>query len=112
MSRYDARSPEALVWRKLYATKRWKQTRADQLRRHPLCQACERAGRTTAATVCNHADPKSKATTEGFFRGAFTSLCAECHDAGEQKAEAAGYSAAAGLDGWPTDRLHPSNRRR
>lgn len=112
MSRPDYRSQEAQVWRKLYKTARWQRTRADQLRAKPLCEACMRQGRITPATVCNHADPESKKTEATFYAGPFTSLCPPCHDAGEQKAEGAGYSAEAGADGWPTDPRHPANRSR
>lgn len=107
--RRDARSAQAQGYRHLYKTARWQRTRAAQLQAQPLCQACRNIGRITEATVCNHADPAAKATEQGFFAGPFTSLCASCHDAGEQKAERAGYSAEAGSDGWPTDPAHPCN---
>ena len=103
----DRRSPEAEAWRRLYKTAKWQAIRRDQLQRFPLCRACWRQGRTTPATVCNHLDKSSKATD--FFRGPFSSLCAPCHDGGEQKAEGAGFSAEAGEDGWPTDPRHPAN---
>lgn len=107
----SGRSAEAQRYRRLYNTARWRRTRATQLAAHPLCAACTRAGRITAATVCNHADPASKADEATFFAGPFTSLCAPCHDAGEQKAESAGYHAAPDNQGWPTDPRHPANRR-
>lgn len=110
--RRDQRSPEADAYRPLYCTKRWQATRAEQLQREPLCRACKALGRITPATVCNHLNKVAKATVEGFFRGPFSSLCSDCHDAGEQKAESAGYTAEAGADGWPTDERHPANRRR
>ena len=108
----DYRSPAAAEYRALYKTAQWRRTREDQLRREPLCQACKAQGGFTPATVCNHIDKASKATPEGFFAGPFSSLCAPCHDGGEQKAESAGYSAAAGADGWPTDPRHLANRSR
>lgn len=107
----DRRSPEASAYRSLYATARWRQTRADQLAREPLCRPCAAAGRIMAATVCNHLIPEQKLDPATFFDGPFSSSCAPCHDAGEQKVESAGYSAAAGGDGWPTDPRHPANRR-
>ena len=112
MARLDRRSPEAAAYRALYNTARWRRTRSAQLAAEPLCRACTKAGRITAATVCNHVRPDLKATEAGFFAGPFSSLCADCHDRGEQKAESAGYSATAGDDGWPTDRRHPVNRER
>lgn len=112
MARRDQRSDGALAYRHLYRTARWKRTRADQLERHPLCAACSTPARPVAATVCNHVDKDAKATEEGFFAGPFSSLCAPCHDAGEQKAESAGFTGEADDDGWPTDPRHPANRRR
>jgi len=107
---HDYRSPEATAYRLLYKTARWRAIRTEQLRREPLCRACASQGRTTAANVCNHIDKASKVTA--FFAGPFSSLCAPCHDAGEQKAERAGFSAEAGADGWPTSPDHPCNRPR
>jgi len=106
----DPRSDDALRYRKLYKTARWQAIRRDQLQRHPLCEACAKRNRITPATVCNHLDKDSKATD--FFRGPFSSSCAPCHDAGEQKAESAGFSGEADADGWPISPLHPSNRPR
>ena len=109
---HDRRSAEAASYRRLYNTAQWRCTRADQLAREPLCRACAQAGRITAATVCNHLIPEQKLSPATFFDGPFSSSCAPCHDSGEQKAESAGYSAAAGADGWPTDPRHPANIRR
>lgn len=108
----ENRSPEAAAWRRLYNTRRWRDIRSAQLSAEPLCQACAQLGRITPATVCNHLDKDSKSTVDGFFAGPFSSLCAPCHDAGEQKAESAGFTAEAGLDGWPLDPSHPANVRR
>lgn len=108
--RRDSRSAEAGVYRALYRTARWQAVRREQLQREPLCQACKLLGRIAPATVCNHVDKAAKATPDGFFRGPFSSLCAPCHDAGEQKRESAGFTAEAGADGWPIDPRHPANR--
>lgn len=108
----DQRSDQATEYRRLYRTARWKRTRADQLQAEPLCRACMARGRVTEANVCNHMDKDAKATEEGFFAGPFSSLCAPCHDAGEQKGESAGYTAEADASGWPTDPRHPANRPR
>ena len=110
--RPDYRSAEAEAYRALYRTARWKRTRAAQLQAEPLCRACQARGRVAPATVCNHLDKDDKATEEGFFAGPFSSLCAPCHDGGEQKAESAGYTAEADASGWPTDPRHPANRPR
>lgn len=112
MSRNNNRSPEAQAWRRLYNTPRWHQIRTTQLQAEPLCRACAALGKVTPATVCNHLDKDSKATIDGFYAGPFSSLCAPCHDAGEQKGESAGFTAEAGLDGWPLDPRHPANAKR
>lgn len=112
MSRPDYRSQEAQEYRAWYRDPRWRGkggVREQQLAKQPLCEACLRMGRTVPATVCNHADPESKASEATFFDGPFSSLCQPCHDAGEQKAERAGYSAEAGPDGWPLSPDHPAN---
>jgi hypothetical protein len=40
-----------------YGTARWQAARLAQLRRCPCCVLCAQAGRTTAATVCDHKQP-------------------------------------------------------
>lgn len=112
MSRPDYRSVQASEYRHLYRTARWRRTRKDQLEREPLCRSCAARGLVVAATVCNHVDKDAKATEEGFFAGPFSSLCAPCHDGGEQKAESAGFTGEADADGWPVDPRHPANRTR
>ena len=105
--RRNQRSEAAKAYRRLYATKRWKLTRAEQLRHEPLCRMCAEAGRVTAATVCDHTDPRSKDTEEGFFAGPFQSLCAPHHDGRKQQQERRGYATEVGSDGFPTDPAHP-----
>jgi 5-methylcytosine-specific restriction enzyme A len=110
--RDQGRSPQAMQWRRLYNSARWQGVRAEQLRKVPLCEACRDRGEIVKATVCNHSDPASKATTEGFFRGPFSSLCVDCHDLGETRVESFGYSGEADAEGWPIDPRHPANRER
>lgn len=79
----DGRRRNITPYRKLYGTARWKRTAAHQLSIEPLCVTCLAAGRITPATVCDHIDPNSKATVDGFFAGPFQSLCDQepwrCH---------------------------------
>jgi 5-methylcytosine-specific restriction protein A len=70
---------------------------------------CLKQGRITAATVCDHIDPKSKETEQGFYAGPFQSLCASHHDSSKQAEERRGYSGEADEDGWPIDPRHPAN---
>ena len=104
----DQRSEQADTYRRLYRTKRWKETRADQLRRHPLCAMC--LPRITAATVCDHIDKTSKATEDGFFAGPFQSLCSTHHDSSKQRQERRGHIIGCDDDGVPLDPNHHWNR--
>lgn len=111
--RRDDRSPEAEAYRALYRDRRWRGpqgARTFQLRDHPLCAMCAKHGRVTAATVCDHIDPRSKDSEATFFRGPFQSLCDappwRCHSswkqAEERRAEAGKLpTQACGTDGWP-----------
>lgn len=103
------RSAEAEQYRRLYHMARWRRTRELQLTTEPLCRMCKAAGRITAATVCDHIDPKTKATN--FFAGPFQSLCDaapwRCHSSTKQSEEALGYSTELGADGQPIDPRHP-----
>ena len=110
MPRLDRRSPEAQQYRRLYKTARWRQVRAAQLARQPLCETCLSRGRITPATVCNHADPETKRSPETFYVGPFTSECAPCHDSVIQRQEKRGYVIGCDETGQPLDPDHPWNR--
>lgn len=111
--RRDDRSAEAEGYRVLYRDKRWRGphgVRAQQLAKQPLCEMCLKQGRVTAATVCDHVDPNSKKTEEGFFAGPFQSLCDDpryrCHSSQKQAEERRAASGRqpiqpCGADGWP-----------
>ena len=87
---YDAERQAATPTRKLYSTARWAKQRTAQLRDEPLCRTCAEAGRTTAATVCDHVEPH-RGDVEAFWRGPFQSLCDaapwRCHSRTKQAAE-------------------------
>jgi 5-methylcytosine-specific restriction protein A len=113
MARPDQRSPEALAYRRLYSTARWRRIRAAQINvKQPLCEACLKAGRHTRATVCDHIDPTTKVTA--FFDGPFQSLCdAEpwrCHSRRKQIIETRGYEPGCDAAGRPIDPTHPWSR--
>lgn len=113
MGRPDDRSPEAQAYRALYRDKRWRGpqgARAQQLAKQPLCEMCLKQGRITAATVCDHIDPRSKDSEATFFKGPFQSLCDakpwRCHSSVKQAEERRADSGklptqAFGVDGWP-----------
>lgn len=113
-SKWDARSPEAEKYRKLYWTGRWKRVRDAQLSKQPLCENCQRHGRVTAATVCDHIDPRSKLDPTTFFTGPFQSLCDDprwrCHSSAKQSEERLGYVKGSTANGRPIAADHPWNR--
>lgn len=113
-SKWDARSPEAEKYRKLYKTARWRRVRAIQLSEQPLCENCKRHGRVTPATVCDHIDPKTKLNPATFFTGPFQSLCDDprwrCHSSVKQSQEKLGSVKGVATDGRPLDASHPWNR--
>ena len=90
-------------FRKLYGTQRWRKLAKAQLVREPLCWRCEKAGRVTPATVCNHTNGHpADETEEQFWAGPFDSQCAKCHS-GDQAREERGGVVIKGCDadGWP-----------
>lgn len=70
---------------------------------------CEREGKITAASVCDHVDPH-RGDPVKFWFGPFQSLCQPHHDSTKQKAEARGYEQGADSTGRPVDPNHPWNR--
>jgi 5-methylcytosine-specific restriction endonuclease McrA len=63
----------------LYRTKRWRAIREQQLREHPLCEICLKAGKIEPATVCDHIEPH-KGNMDKFWSGPFQSLSEHCHN--------------------------------
>jgi 5-methylcytosine-specific restriction protein A len=63
-----------------YGTARWQAARATQLARAPLCAMCAQAGRTTAATVCDHKQPV-RLGGDFWDSSNYQSLCRPCHQA-------------------------------
>jgi 5-methylcytosine-specific restriction protein A len=108
--RPDRRSPEAAAWRHLYSTKAWRELRADQLRRQPLCEECRSARKVTPATVANHRTPHKGDLTLFFDRANLQSVCKPHHDGPIQAAEASGFAHTVDAAGYPIDPRHPANR--
>jgi len=72
-----------------YAHRRWRRIRDRQLSLEPLCRACWKAGRCTAASVADHIVPH-RGNVEAFWTGALQSLCGTCHSSLKQRQERAG----------------------
>lgn len=87
----------------LYSTRLWRDRRAHQLKRHPLCAKClaQDPPRLTRATVADHVQ-RHNGDVLLFFKGALQSLCKRCHDSDKQSEERA--PPACDRDGYPTDR--------
>jgi len=80
-------------------------------RRNPLCAECLRQGRTTAATCVDHVKPHRGDVQLLLDRSNLQSLCDACHSAKKQQRERLGFNTDVGADGWPTDPMHPANRK-
>jgi 5-methylcytosine-specific restriction endonuclease McrA len=89
-------------WRTWYGHSRWRKRRADQLRRHPLCAYCLKAGQVVAATVADHII-EHKGDYHFFLFGELQSLCKPHHDSNELDS----FSKVIGIDGVPLDPSHP-----
>ena len=64
------------VTRKRYG-RAWRKIRAAYLTAHPLCERCERQGKTTPAEEVHHIKPLSKGGTNDFDN--LMALCTSCH---------------------------------
>jgi 5-methylcytosine-specific restriction protein A len=63
----------------LYATGWWQRTRAEVLRRQPLCAECAKIGRVTPATEVDHIIPHRGKRELFFDRSNLQPLCHSCH---------------------------------
>jgi 5-methylcytosine-specific restriction enzyme A len=96
---------------KLHNRYRWQKVRRHQRRVQPLCAMCLQRGINAPATLVDHIIPHHGDPNKFWF-GPLQSLCDACHFSVKQQAERLGYRLDAGLDGWPLDPAHPSNRPR
>ena len=62
-----------------YQTVQWSRVRMRTLSSQPLCQACQCAGKVTAATEVDHLFAWQLIGDEAFFHNVFQSLCKNCH---------------------------------
>jgi HNH endonuclease len=92
-------------------TAHWNKLSRDWRRQHPLCQHCMDEGRVVAAYAVDHKVPHKGDPAIMYDLNNLQSLCESCHNAWKQRIERRGYDNTIGLDGWPIDPMHPSNRR-
>lgn len=85
-----------------YTLPRWRERRAAQLRKEPLCNFCQQAGRITAGDVADHVEPH-KGDHGKFWYGELQTLCNHCHSSVKQRMEAGQHVVVIGSDGYPID---------
>ena len=101
MGRIDARSKEALAYRRLYDTARWKRIREYQLSISPLCQWCLESETVTVATEVHHSDGGHKGNLDKFWHGPFISTCKPCHSSRGQLEDHGKTVVSYDANGWP-----------
>ena len=89
---------------------RWRTARHAYLRAHPLCVLCQAERRVTEACVVDHIVPHRGDSKRFWDPSNWQPLCAPCHNRHKQREERRGYDIRVGLDGWPVDPRHPTNR--
>jgi hypothetical protein len=102
----QARSQEAIAYRKWYNTAEWRERRERQLADHPFCVMCEEEGRQRLATVADH-DTPHRGDWEIFIKGKLNSLCSHHHNSVKQSKEHTGIRKGFDADGNPLDKSHP-----
>ncbi len=63
-----------------YSRKRWRDARADQLRREPLCCVCRQDGRIVAGNIVDHITPRSQGGSD-YDAANLQTLCESHHNA-------------------------------
>jgi 5-methylcytosine-specific restriction endonuclease McrA len=100
---------EPIVRKAVLYGRRWNAARARFLQDNPLCVFCSKQGKTVAGVVVDHTVPHRLDPVLFWDISNWQSLCQPCHDEVKQRQERTGlgFSTAIGLDGWPTDQMHP-----
>ena len=74
-------------YRKIITSYRWQMLRASYLREHPVCELCDKEGRTSLAVDVHHRVPIESARTYpdmcalAYDRDNLQALCKPCHEA-------------------------------
>ncbi|NLS91804.1 MAG: HNH endonuclease [Planctomycetaceae bacterium] len=79
------RAPWRAQSQKWYGSYRWKEARRRYLIRHPLCVACEAAGRIEPATILDHIRPHRGDPRLFWDVSNWRVLCLACHNAKSAK---------------------------
>ena len=94
-----------------YGTPEWKALRAAKLQASPICEPCEKRGRTVPANTVDHRTSITKGGPAFPPLSGLMSMCPACHNAKTRAVDRAGGSGVAfpGCDasGLPVDPSHP-----
>jgi 5-methylcytosine-specific restriction protein A len=85
----------------------WRKMRAAHLAAHPLCVDCQRRGRLTAATVCDHIRNHNGDPALFYDAANLQSLCHSCHSGAKQSFDRTGRIRGCDANGMPLDPNHP-----
>jgi 5-methylcytosine-specific restriction enzyme A len=91
-------------YKRFMGSKEWKQLREQHRKRYPFCAQCG-----VPATDVDHIQPARLYPERRLDPTNLRSLCRDCHSH-VRFDQARGFHKQIGLDGWPTDPKHPSNR--
>lgn len=78
----------------------WRRARLAFLAEHPLCERCQKQGKTTAATVVNHRTPHKGDPTLFWDEANWEATCKPHHDAVIQSEEKRGSRRIDPLNPW------------
>ena len=84
----DADRRRAKPWRSFYGTPEWREIKAAQKAKQPLCERHLKRGEIVAMQVVNH-KVRHRGDWALFLAGPFESLCKACHDGEVQREERA-----------------------
>lgn len=76
---YSRADDKRKAFNSMYYTKFWKQTKAIQLSKQPLCQCCLVEGKVRSASHVDHLFAWKHIGDEAFKQNIFQSLCTSCH---------------------------------
>ena len=95
--------------KRLYDLRAWRRNSKAYLAAHPLCAACETAGKLTAATQVDHIVPLKRGGNRFDWDG-LQGLCDACHATKTLIDEQGKQRAGVSVDGTPLSPNHWWNR--
>lgn len=86
-----------------YGTPEWKRLRTAKLAASPLCEPCQRRGRTVHANTVDHVTPISKGGAPFPPLDGLMSMCGPCHNSKINRVNRTGPGTLAGCGADPAD---------